>query len=313
MGHDHTNATNDPAGPMTDRPSLFARKLRHWRTSNGTHGRVTQEGLADLLDVSTDAISKYERSVSFIRGDLEHRLTERLGWSRDDILACREDWEARHLGKTRNGYQVLDDALVNQVFAGSRRAAINAMIEYVEGELGDMPDELAADPDVFRSIYEGYPDYWTAILKDARFVAKWGLLFLRSPDEALFRQGRLMESTLTVDGLHRPILPGTCFGYCPALVISRGHEAASSLLLTSFVQCLEGLASRDILLHGIGTVSISAGGAQICKDLGMTRLGSHVLNPEYGIWELTGDAIATSIFAKRSGLLRRRYADAFGA
>lgn len=186
------------------------------------------------------------------------------------------------------------------------------MIDYVEGELGDMPDELAANPDVFANIYVDYPDYWTAIMKNGEFVAKWALLLLRSPDEALFRKGRLMESELTVDAIHRPILPGTCFGYCPALVISKGHEAVAPLLLTSFVQFLEELATRDVLLHGIGTVSVSTGGAQICKDLGMSRLTSHFVDPDYGIWELTGRDIANSIFAKRSRLLRRAYSEAFG-
>ena len=121
-----------------------------------------------------------------------------------------------------------------------------------------------------------------------------------------------MESELTVEGIHRPIFPGTCFGYCPALVISKGHEAVASLMLTSFVHFLEELAARDVLLHGIGTVSVSAAGAQICEDLGMTRLGNHFLNPEYGIWELTGEAIARSIFAKRSRFLRQRYVAEFG-
>lgn len=109
---------------MTRHPSLFARKLRNWRARNGEHGRVTQEALAETLDVSVDAIGKYERSVSFIRGDLEHRLSERLGWSRDEILACREDWEARHIGKAKTGYQVLDDAVVDEMFSGSWHEAI---------------------------------------------------------------------------------------------------------------------------------------------------------------------------------------------
>lgn len=296
---------------MNEHPSLFARKLRDWRARCGEHGRVTQEALVEALDVSVDAIGKYERSVSFIRGDLEHRLSERLGWSRDEILACREDWEARH---TRNGnkYQVLDEALVNTVFSGSWHRALLDMISYVEGELGEMPDELAANPDVFLQIYKDYPDNWAALLRDDQFVAKWGLLLLRPEEEAAFRQGRLMEAELTAEGLHRPIFPGTCFGYCPALVISKGHEAAASIMLSSFVRFLEDLATRDIFLHGIGSISVSAGGAQICKDLGMTRLTNHFLNSEYGIWELTGRDIANSIFAKRSGLLRRSYSEAFG-
>ena len=81
--------------------SPFARHLRAWREATGQHGRMTQEGLADLLGVSVDAIGKYERSVSFIRGDLEHRLVERLGWSRDEVLACREDWLALQQGNKR--------------------------------------------------------------------------------------------------------------------------------------------------------------------------------------------------------------------
>ena len=297
---------------MAENPSLFAQKLRDWRLKNGIHGRVTQEQLAGILDVSVDAIGKYERSVSFIRGDLEHRLAECLGWTRDEILACREDWESRYLGKAKEGYRVLDDALVREHFDGSWTKAIIAMIEYVERELGEMPDELAANVDVFLKLYEDFRDTWAVILKDGKFVAKWGVLLLRRPEEDEFRQGRLMESQLTVESIHRPLLPGTCFGYCPALVVSKGHEAASTLLLSSFVQHLEDLARRDILLHGIGSISVSAGGAQICRDLGMVSHGAHCLNPDYEIWEMTGATIAKSIFARRSPLLRRCYSEAFG-
>lgn len=75
---------------------------------------------------------------------------------------------------------------------------------------------------------------------------------------------------------------------------------------------LESLAAREVFLHGIGSISVSPGGAQICRDLGMTRLGVHFLDPGYEVWELPGTAIARSIFARRSPTLRRRYAEAFG-
>ncbi|WP_299849230.1 helix-turn-helix transcriptional regulator [uncultured Roseovarius sp.] len=296
---------------MADHPSLFAQKLRDWRISNGRHGRMTQEMLAEMLDVSTDAIGKYERSVSFIRGDLEHRLADRLGWSRDDIIACREDWQNRQQRPHQSAYRALDDALVAELFDGSWRKAIHALIIMVEKELGRLPDELAADAEVFLPIYETYRDSWAAILRDKQFVAKWALPLLMPEDEALFRSGDLLEAAMTVDGIRRPILPGTYFGYCPALVVCHGHEAATPLLMTSFVRYLEALAERDILLHGIGTISCSAGGEQICRDLGMTRLGAHCTGPAYNVWELSGAAITTSVFARRSPRLRRRYADAF--
>ena len=46
---------------MTEWTSLFAQKLRAHRIGCGEHGRMTQEELAASLDVSVDAISKYER------------------------------------------------------------------------------------------------------------------------------------------------------------------------------------------------------------------------------------------------------------
>ena len=59
-----------------DNTSLFARKLRAYRTSAGAHGRLTQEALAERLGVSVEAVGKYERSLSYIRGDLEPRLAD---------------------------------------------------------------------------------------------------------------------------------------------------------------------------------------------------------------------------------------------
>ena len=66
---------------MTERTSLFAQKLRAYRIGRAGHGRMTQEELAAALDVSVDAISKYERSLSYIRGDLENRLAGNLNLS----------------------------------------------------------------------------------------------------------------------------------------------------------------------------------------------------------------------------------------
>ena len=97
--------------PMTE-PSLLARKLRAHRARGGKSGRMTQEELAELLDVSVDAIGKYERSVSFVRGDLEHRLIERLGWSLADVADCRTDWEANHLHPRQSRYRLLDEPTV---------------------------------------------------------------------------------------------------------------------------------------------------------------------------------------------------------
>ena len=101
------------------------------------------------------------------------------------------------------------------------------------------------------------------------------------------------------------------FWLLPALIVRRGHEGAASLLLSSFVSFLEGLARRDVMLHGMGTISCSPGGAQVCRDLGMTRLGDYQFGAGYGVWELPGAAISASLFARRSPMLRHAYAEAF--
>ncbi len=291
--------------------SLFAQKLRAWRSANGTHGRMTQEELAEKLGVSPDAIGKYERSLSFMRGDIEHRLSDRLGWTKAQIFACREDWAARadHPGKP--AYRILDDALVSVHFNGSWREASRASIELAEQTMGALPEDLAANQDVFQPIYETYRDHWTAVMSGGEMVAKWTMVFLLPEDEALFRTGDLVESELSVDRVRQPILPGTYYGYSPALIVRPGHESAAMLLIASFVRFLESLARRDVILHGIGTISCTPGGAQICRDLGMTRIGDHALGPDFGLWDLPGHAIANSIFGRRSALLRRTYSAAF--
>lgn len=297
---------------MAESASLFARKLRAWRAGAGRHGRMTQEMLAERLGVSVDAVGKYERSVSFIRGDLEHRLADALGWSREEILACREEWEARRGAQAQGAYRLLDNDVVDKVYDGSWRDAARASITLAIEEFDALPAELAANERVFLPIYDAFRDHWAVVMRDDRMVAKWTLPLLNPEDEALFRAGRLIEADLSLDRIRRPILPGTYFGYSPAVVIRRGHEAVGPLLLSSFVSFLETLARREIYLHGIGSISVSLGGAQICRDLGMTRLGTHCLDPGYEVWELPGSAIPTSIFGRRSPFLRRCYQDLFG-
>ena len=146
---------------------------------------------------------------------------------------------------------------------------------------------------------------------DGKIVAKWAVLLLLPEDERSFRQGTLNEAKLTVGRVRRSVLPGTYFGYCPALVICPGHEAATPLLLSSFTRFLKDMAERDVLLHGIGAVSVSPNGAQICRDLDMIQLGSHYLNPEFGVWELPGARIANSLFTRRDPTLRRAYSQEF--
>ena len=294
---------------MTD--TLFARRLRAFRGSAGGHGRLTQEQLAERLGVSVDAIGKYERSLSYIRGDLEHRLSEKLGWSREDVLACREDWEGR---ARQNGsrYRVMDNAAPDAIFGGSLEAAVAAAFDFVTGRLEVLPVELDAERDTFTDSHMNFPENWVMILTGDAIAGMWTLPFLLDEDVERFRRGALLEATLTTGRLRRPLLPGRYYGYCPGLYVAPGQEAVSHLLLQSFVDFLEGMAQRGVVLDGIGTISVSAAGAQLCRDLGMTRFCDHALGERYGCWELPGAAIPGSIFGRRSRLLRRVYSEAFG-
>ena len=292
--------------------SLFAKSLKEYRFKAGVHGRLTQEQLAEKLGVSVDAIGKYERSRSFIRGDLEHLLGERLGWSGDTVRACREDWEVRRAGgRAANGYQLLDDALLNELFEGSWAVATDAAIAFASEYFGDLPVELASDSGAFEPMSIAYPECWRAVVLDGRIVAKWVVYPVLPTVEADFRSGGLLECELGLQCIRQTILPGTYFGYCPALVVAPGHERAAGLIMSSFTAVLEDLAQREILFHGIGTISCSPGGAQICRDLGMEPLGPHSLGPGLENWELTGAGIANSIFARKSSVVRSCYSRAF--
>lgn len=274
---------------------------------------MTQEELAEILGVSVDAVGKYERSLSYIRGDLEHRLAERLGWSREEIVACREDWAARGRTSGTQGYRLLDDSVVDELYAGSWTKAAQASVVLASEEFGNIGEDFAPNEDVFVPIYAAHREHWGAVLMADRMVAKWALPFLSPEDERLFRSGRLIESELRAENLHRPILPGTYYGYSPSVIVSPGHEAASPLLVSSFIDFLERLALRDVLLHGFGTISVTPGGERLCRDLGMTWLCAHVTNREFGVWELAGAAVPDSIFGRKSPVVRRAYAEAFRA
>lgn len=299
---------------MPTNHSLFAQKLKSWRTSHGTHGRVTQEGLAELLGVSVDAVGKYERSVSFIRGDLEHRLADRLGWARSEIIACREDWELRAQRTDRASYRVVNQDVVDEHFAGTWDAVVDAMNTMADDVFSRMPNICPVDQDLFDKIYKAFPNQWRAIECDGQIVAKWVMLTLFEEDEALFDAGQFDEEKLTLDHICQPILPGTYFGYSPALVVRAGHEAASTLLISSFTDHLEELAARDVLYHGIAAIAVSRGGERICKGLGMDALGPYHACGTCGAcsaWRLSGAGIARSIFARRSALVRASYQAAF--
>lgn len=297
---------------MTDRHSLFARKLREFRVSGGGHGRMTQEQLADLIGVSVDAIGKYERSLSFIRGDLEHRLVEVLGWSAAEVTECRQDWAERQGGSTRPRLRLLDEEVLAACFGGNHERATEAMMDMLCAEFDSLPSAFAVDRRPWREINLFYRSQWDAVVAGDRIVASWGLPLLRPEDEALFRLGRFTENQLNVDRLHRPLLPGSYFGYCPALVVQPGYEAAAPLLLTSFIRFLEDLMAREIFLHGIGAISVSPRGAALCQDLGMQYLCAHQQDQTYGVWELPGSAIAQSIFGRRSARVAASYRAAFG-
>lgn len=296
---------------MPDRSSLLARKLREHRAAHGRHGPMTQADLAELLGVSVDAVGKYERSVSYLRGDFEHRLIERLGWSRDEVLACREDWEIRRRQSPSEGYRLLDEDLLGRQFGGSWTEAARQTVEFSAAHMPDLPEAFEASLDVFVPISLAHPEHWGTVMREGEIVATWALPFLVPEDAKRFRSCRFLESSLSPDRFHRPLLAGRYFGYCTTLVVAQGHEPATALLVSSFVSFLERLAARDVFLDGIGTTSVSPGGAQICRDLGMAYLGGHAADPSLGVWHLPGAAIADSVFGRRSRSVRRVYAAEF--
>ncbi len=103
------------------------------------------------------------------------------------------------------------------------------------------------------------------------------------------------------------------FGYSPAVVVAPGHSAAGMLLVSSFIEHLEKLAVRGVMFSGIGTVAVSPAGEQLCRELGMERLGDFRPAPQFSVWELAGRNLAGSIFGRRSAILARKYSETFPA
>lgn len=292
---------------MKEWTSLFARKLRAHRVDNGSHGRMTQEELAVLLEVSVDAISKYERSLSFIRGDLEHQLTEKLGWSREDVIACRADWDAARSGRPVSLYRLLNNTEVLEAFGGSAFAVSQAVAD-METQLSEgLPSGFSAADKVWCDVQAAGLLSGPYVLEGDKMVGHVGMIFPGKRLEQRFFKRRFDEAELTPDLLKRPLLPGRYFCYCPAIYVARGHEAASRLLLSGFVTALEELVDRDILVREIGAISVNSLGWQLCEDLGLRYLGQHDRYGTFGVWTMPGPDIAKSLLGRRSQKLRDAY------
>lgn len=292
---------------MAEWTSLFAQRLRAHRAGHGSHGRMTQEALAELLDVSVDAISKYERSLSYIRGDLEHRLTETLGWRTEDVIACRKDWETGRSRQSGLSHRLLNDRDILAEFGGSRSALNTAIAAMETGDAAGLPDGFSVGDTVWRDIFRDGALTGTYVMCGADLVGHVALVFPGPVLEQRFKDRRLEEGELSPDLLKRTILPGDYFAYCPAVYVARGHEAAGRLLLSGFVGILEDLVDREVFIREIGAISVNNLGRQLCEDLGLRFLGEHRRYSGFGVWTLPGEKFPSSIFGRRSPKLRSAY------
>ena len=292
---------------MTERTSLFAQKLRAYRIGRAGHGRMTQEELAAALDVSVDAISKYERSLSYIRGDLENRLMDVLGWSREDIIACREDWEAHRPRQSGPRYQLLKNQEILKEFGDSATAVIRAVATMETEGSHDWPSGFSAGDTIWRDIQRTPAIMGPYVMNGSDMVGHVGLIFPGTALEESFRARTFDEGKLSPDLLKRPLLPGTYFAYCPAIYVATGHEQVARILLSGFVEILEDLAEREVFIREIGAIAVNALGKQLCDDLGLRFIGQHATYPEFGVWSLSGEKIASSILGRRSAKLRQAY------
>ncbi|NOD65733.1 MULTISPECIES: helix-turn-helix domain-containing protein [unclassified Ruegeria] len=300
----------NPAVPntkMKNWTSLFAQKLRSHRIGSGRHGRMTQEELAMILNVSVDAISKYERSLSYIRGDLEYQLQEKLGWSLEDVVACRADWEAGRPQHSGSAYRLLNNQEVLNEFGGSSSAVTEA-VACMEVDHGDgLPSGFSAADTIWRDIQKSGLLSGPYVMLGSKIVGHVGLIFPKSDPEKRFFELLFDEAELTPDHLKRPLLPGDYFAYCPAIYVARGHENATRLLLSGFVSELEELLEREIFIREIGAISVNSLGTQLCEDLGLKFLGAHQRYTGFGVWTLHCSDIANSIVGRRSAKLRDAY------
>ncbi|SDX94940.1 Helix-turn-helix [Ruegeria halocynthiae] len=294
---------------MTAPSSNFADKLRSYRALNGKHGRMSQEQLAALLGLSVDAISKYERSLSYIRGDLEHLLIERLGWTRDEVVACRQDWENRSSG-THASYRVLREHEVAQEYGSIEFA--DAAVQALElASAHEFPDGFSACDPIWAEILEDGAMSGVYVMVGDELAAHISLIFLDEDLEARFRECRLVEAEFSLGTLRRPVLPGDYFGYCAGVYIAHEHQKSALHLLNGFVKVLEDLVNREVYLKDLAAIAASPIGHQLCKDLSFQFIGPHFNAIGLEFWRLAGENIPNSLFARRSPVLKKAYADRF--
>lgn len=294
---------------MTAPSSIFADKLRSHRARNGIDGRMSQEQLAALLGLSVDAVSKYERSLSYIRGDLEHLLVEKLGWTRDEVVACREDWESRSSG-THASYRVLREHEVALEYGSIEFA--DAAVQALELESAhEFPDGFSACDPIWAEILKDGAMSGVYVMIGDELAAHISLIFLDEDLETKFCECRLVEAEFSLESLRRPVLPGDYFGYCAGVYIAQGHQNSALHLLNGFVKVLEDLVIREVYLKDLAAIAASPIGHQLCKDQSFQFIGPHVDATGLEFWHLAGENILYSLFARRSPMLKKAYADRF--
>ncbi len=295
---------------MSEFKSLFAEKLRSFRASHGAHGRLTQEELADMLGVSVDAVSKYERSLSFIRGDLEHRLSEKLGWSRDEVVACREDWAARAM-RSQGEYRLFREAGVVAELGSFE--ALDSEIQSLEKAAGhEFPDGYSASEPIWLDIARDGSLCGAYVMCNGKMVGHLAIVFFSDTLKSRFYDRQLVETEFSLDTLKRPVLPGDYFGYFAGVYLVHGHQKAALHLLSGFVDILEELMEREVYLRELGAIAASPIGRQLCKDLGFDFIGAHTDDDTLEFWSFSGANLPRSLLAQRSPKLKKAYTEHFG-
>jgi DNA-binding winged helix-turn-helix (wHTH) protein len=154
-------------------------------------------------------------------------------------------------------------------------------------------------------VFEEHPDMWRLIVDgNDEIVGYWHFVLLHEQDHQAAREGKLIESSITIDRVV-PLRPGRHKMYFVSVGLITEFRRHHTLLLDSLFEIWTKLAARKILFDEIVTNAYTADGLRLCKSLNFRKLCAHARRGM--IFEVTFPEMLQTDYFYRHPALRMLY------
>lgn len=291
---------------------LFAIRLEAKRRSLG----LTQEALAEKLNVSSITIFRWEKGASLPEGKHVSKLIEELEFNHKELGDLFEQWILKN-ETSRPSYSIRGYEYVDANFEDWSKF-LDHLIDIDVRSIPNMTVEHEGTAEQWAPIFKNNPYTWKLLTFNDVIVGYWHYIPLK---ESVFKaavSGDLLESDLSDDMVEFLVEAGNYRMFISMIVVEPAHRnpAATSILKESFIKEISNLARRGFFFSDICACAFSPVGIDLCNLLGMDRVGRHnkVSDMEVSeVYYLDGKQICSRGIFKSNKRLAALYAKNFSS